>query len=345
MSLLSRWKTPAVALVLLAPLIGEVLNGATRLSYIAVFVLQIAVWGCGALIIREGALRWRGGWTSILLLGLALATAVELLILQTSLAPIPWLGLASIPVYDRVWGVNWYWLWFMLGYEAVWIVLVPILVTELIFPAQRHEPWVGRRGLTAAAVAFGIGSLALWGLWTQMAVTEAFKQPKYWPPATALAVGMLVTIALILAARLVGTARAATVPATGGTPSPWTVFAGAMALGFPWWVLITLVFVPQAALPLWIPLAGGLAWAAAAFTLVRHWSRADGWGERHRWALAFGALLVCMAAGFLGSNTWPATDVVAKAILNVIAVERMIALARRIWTEPKGHGRLARTAV
>ena len=36
-----RPRTPAVTLLLLAPLVGEVLNGATRLSFIFVFVTQI----------------------------------------------------------------------------------------------------------------------------------------------------------------------------------------------------------------------------------------------------------------------------------------------------------------
>jgi hypothetical protein len=55
-----------------------------------------------------------------------------------------------------------------------------------------------------------------------------------------------------------------------------------------------------------------------------------GWRDIHRWALIFGALLVSMTAGFLGSSTWPRTDVVAKAILNVVAVSCLIALAPSI---------------
>jgi hypothetical protein len=95
--------------MLLAPFVGEVLNGATRVSFIFAFIPQILVWGCGALVARELVQRWRGGWTSIVLLGLALSIAGEVLILQTSVAPIPWLQMLSIPVYDRISGVNWLW--------------------------------------------------------------------------------------------------------------------------------------------------------------------------------------------------------------------------------------------
>ncbi|HTE49772.1 MAG TPA: hypothetical protein VK698_02780, partial [Kofleriaceae bacterium] len=115
---------PVLTLLLLAPIVGEVLSGATRLSYIIVLIPEIMVWGCGALLVREAVRRWRGGWISMLVLGLALAVAEELVIQQTSLAPLPWLG--DLPAYGRVWGVNWVYFLFMLGYEATWIVLVPV---------------------------------------------------------------------------------------------------------------------------------------------------------------------------------------------------------------------------
>src|SRR6185503_15579595 len=96
-----RWRpnTPAVTLIIISPLIGEVLNGATRISYIFAFLPQLMVWGCGALIIREIAHRWRAGWPTIIMLGLTLSLVAEVLVLQTSVAPLPWLQMMSIPLY------------------------------------------------------------------------------------------------------------------------------------------------------------------------------------------------------------------------------------------------------
>ena len=131
---------PALALVALAPMIAEVLSGATRLSYIFVLIPEMMVWGCGALLIREVVRRWNAGGTSLLLLGLALSVAEEFIIQQTSLAPLPWLG--STPVYSRQWGVNWLFFLFMLGYESVWVVVVPVQLTELIFPERRNDLWL-----------------------------------------------------------------------------------------------------------------------------------------------------------------------------------------------------------
>jgi hypothetical protein len=77
---------PAFTLLILAPVVAEVLGGATRLSFIFVLIPEIMVWGCGALIAREVVRRWQGGWTSTLLLGLGLSIAEEFIIQQTSLS-------------------------------------------------------------------------------------------------------------------------------------------------------------------------------------------------------------------------------------------------------------------
>jgi hypothetical protein len=65
--------------------------------------------------------------------------------------------------------------------------------------------------------------------------------------------------------------------------------------------------------------------------VIRRWTRGHGWSHRQRWALAFGALLTCMRAGFLGSSLWPPIDLVGKAALNTIAIALMVILARSVW--------------
>src|SRR5262249_49942034 len=94
---------------------------------------QIGVYGCGALIIRALARHRRRGWVAILLMGLAFAIVEECLILQTALAP---LFIAADPqhIYGRTLGVNWVYLLFTLGYESIWAIVLPIQLTELLFP-------------------------------------------------------------------------------------------------------------------------------------------------------------------------------------------------------------------
>jgi hypothetical protein len=129
---------PALTLAVLSPLIAEVLSGATKFSVIFALVPEILTWGCGALLIRELVRRWRGGWTSMLLLGLGISIAEEFVIQQTSLAPLPFPG-AQVH-YGRAMGVNWIYFLFMLGFESVWVVLVPVQVTELLFRRRGREP-------------------------------------------------------------------------------------------------------------------------------------------------------------------------------------------------------------
>ena len=90
--LAKRYRGPIWTLLILAPVIGEVLSGSTRLSVLFVLIPEIMVWGGGALLCRELVRRWRAGATSLLLLGLALSIAEEFIIQQTSIAPLPFPG-------------------------------------------------------------------------------------------------------------------------------------------------------------------------------------------------------------------------------------------------------------
>src|SRR5215468_9833948 len=132
----SVWKRalPALTLVLVAPLVAEVLPGATRFSSLFVLPVEMCMWGGGALLIRYAVRRWRLGWRNMLLLALALALAEECLIQQTSLAPMV-LKLKG-QVYARGHGVNYVYLLWALVYESVFVVFLPIHLVELLFEKQ-----------------------------------------------------------------------------------------------------------------------------------------------------------------------------------------------------------------
>ncbi len=318
---------PAIALMVLAPVVAEVLSGATRVSFLIVLIPEIMVWGCGALLIREIVQRWRGGWTSVLLLGLALAVAEEFIIQQTSIAPLPWL---SGQAYGRAFGVNWVYFLYMLGYESVWVVVVPIQLTQLMFPERRREKWLRTGGLITSSLVFLLGSFIAWFTWTQRARPIVFHAPKYAPPPALILAGLL-------AIALLGAAAWALRGITNGeatlsrqAPNPWLVGIGTFLLGLPWWVLIAIVFIPNVPIPPTVPLALGLLWAIAAYVAIRRWSSGADWGDVHRWTMVFSAILVCMLGGFGGSSAWPRIDLIGKAVLNVIAVVCLLALARKL---------------
>jgi hypothetical protein len=331
---------PALTLALLAPLTAEVLSGSTRLSFLFVLLPEIMVWGCGALLIRELVRRWRAGGVSLVLLGLALAVAEEWVIQQTSLAPLPFTHIQ----YGRLWGVNWIWFLFFLAYECVWVVLVPVQVTELIFRKRRGDPWLSRAGLIITSVLFVVGSFIAWFLWTHIARPKTFHVPMYQPPAVQIILGVLMIAALVLAAhslRRVGSPAPpqATPQATPSRSAPpvWLAFLAALLFGVPWYALMSLIFGGKRLGPFWVPMLVGALWAAMAWTLLHRWTSSRNWSALHRWALCFGATIVVMGCGFLGSGSWSRKDLIFKIVLNVLAIAGFILLAFRLRQSSVHH--------
>jgi hypothetical protein len=318
---------PAWTLVFLAPFIAEVLSGATKVSILFALVPEMMVWGCGALLIREMVRRWGGGWPSLLMLGLGLSIAEEFIIQQTSLAPLPFPGV--LEHYGRVAGVNWIYFLFMLGFESVWVVLVPVAVTEMIFAKRRAELWLRTRGMVIVSVVFLLGCRIAWYAWIKRARPMVLHVPDYHPAITTILAGLLAIALLAVEAYLVrGTGQ--TIAARSAPPA-WAMGLVTPVLGFPWYVLMAFVFAPKTPrVAFWVPLAAGIVWAGIAYALFRRWTSSPQWGELHTWASAFAATVVCMLAGFLGSSTWLRMDFYGKIALNVIAVVGFLMLLRAV---------------
>ncbi len=323
-----RHLAPAFTLIFLAPFIAEVLSGATRVSFIFAFVPEMMMWGCGALIIRDLVKRWHGGWTSVLLLALALAVFEECVVQQTSLAPLPWPAISAD--YGRAYGVNWIYFLYMLGYETVWVVAVPIQVTELIFPEWREERWLRNGGMATSVVVFLMGAAIAWYAWIKRARPMVFHAPYYDVPQSMIDVFLVVIATLMLLAFLMRDVERADAT-TRTAPPPWSMVAAAMLFGFPWYRLMVLIFGERSTQPFWVSMALGAAWGGLAYFLIRYWSVGRGWNDKHRWGLTFGAVLVCMIAGFSGSSTWPRMDLIGKCVLDVLAVIGFVLLAWWLW--------------
>jgi hypothetical protein len=322
------WR-PALTLAILSPLIAEVLSGATKFSVIFALVPEILTWGCGALVIRELVRRWRGGWTSMLLMGLGISIAEEFVIQQTSLAPLPFPG--ALVHYGRAWGVNWIYFLFMLGYESVWVVLVPVQVTELLFSRRRDEPWLRIWGLIIAAVLFLLGSRIAWYAWIKRVRPMIFHLPPYHPGALIIGSGVLAIALLALLAYAVRRVGTGAPNPLHGAPPAWLVLVLGFVLGCPWYALMSFVFRPKPSqIPFGVIMAAAVVWAVLVYLLIARWVHAARWNNVHPWALSFGATLLCMAAGFMGSNTWKPIDLYGKAVLNLLAVIAFILLLTRL---------------
>ncbi len=324
----TRYRASIWTLLILAPVIAEVLSGSTRLSILFVLIPEIMVWGGGALLCRELVRRWGAGATSLLCLGLALSIAEEFIIQQTSIAPLPFAGANAD--YGRYAGVNWLYFLFMLGFESVWVVLVPVQVTELIFPDRREQTWLRRRGLIATIIAFLVGCRIAWYGWTQQARPRLHAAP-YHPPAMLMLIGLAAIGVLIGMAWVLRGFGHCGQSDSRQPAKPWLIGLVVCFLGAAWFELIGLIFAPHQAFAVWISLTTGLTWAILSFALVRYWSGAEGWRDIHRFALSFGAVFGCMAISDVSAAGWTRMDLIAKFIFQFLAVAGFLLLARRVW--------------
>ncbi len=204
----------------------------------------------------------------MLLLGLALAVAEECIIQQTSLAPL--VGVDPDHAYGRSLGVNWpYFLW-ALGYESIWVVLLPVQLVELIFPERRDETWLRSRGLVISAVVFALASFFAWFTWTQLYLPSLPQAPYHVPLSS---IGLAVVAIVLLSAVALGPFRLTwqQPQTTRPAPAPPLVGLAAFMLALPWFALIFLAYGVVPNLPVAIPMTLGVALAVVAFGLIARW--------------------------------------------------------------------------
>jgi hypothetical protein len=314
---------PVIALFILSPFIAEVLFGASPISNLGALLPVIPLYGGGAVLIRELARRRDAGWGRVALLGAAYAMIEEGLALQSMFNP----SLFNAAGYGgRALGVNWVWSEWTIGYHIVWSITLPILLTEVLFPARRTGPWLGRVGATLFGVLYALGALAL------AAIFRLFVAPGFQAPIVLLAAAALVIVVLVALALGWPTAplRARTATATRRAPSPWLVglvtFLGAAA----WFVLLNL---PQAwrlgALVL-APMLGVLLLVTIVVMLIRRWSASAAWSDLHRLALAWGTLLVVMGIGFFRITAGNPVDQLGQGIASVVAMVLLALFTRQV---------------
>ena len=146
-----RPRFPVLALLLLAPSIPELLTGSTPITTLFLnppafaisFTGDVALYGTGALLIREFTVAFRKGWASTLLLGAAYGIAEEGFAVHTffeiSGSPVGALG-----SYGHLWGVNWLWALGLTVFHATYSIALPILLTQLWFPEVKDARWLDR---------------------------------------------------------------------------------------------------------------------------------------------------------------------------------------------------------
>jgi len=322
---------PALTLMVMAPLLAEVLPGATRLSSLFVLPIEICVWGGGALLIREAVRRWHLGWRHTLLLALALAVAEECVIQQTSLAPMI-LQIKGV-AYARALGVNYvYFLW-ALVYEAVFVVFLPIALVELLFPQRRTERWLGPVGLSVVPVYFLLGAFLAWFSWTRVARPKVFHVPVYTPSPAAFMLAFLAIAGLAYAALGGPRFRLARASASLGAPPAWLAATAGALWAVLWYGLVLLGFGVAPAFPPAVAVGAGLLLAAAPLVLLPRWAAHPGWRDGHTGAVICGTMTGAMLVSFLGFIGALRMDLYFKIAIDLAAIGGMFLLGRQLRPE------------
>jgi hypothetical protein len=274
---MKRFLTPATILFFLSPAIGELLSSSSPPAEFFnpfILLLQAALYGSGALLVRELAHRWGKGWSTVILLGAAYGIVEEGLAVKSFFDP-SWVDLGPGGDYSRWLGVNWVWSVGLTFYHAVISIGIPILLVTVLFPAERDRPWLSRRGLRWIAVLFVAVTVFI-----NLALTP------YRPSLLAHLVCLGAILALGVWARRTPWPR----PAVESAPlrSPWRL--GLTGLGATFGLFFLLWFLTALKIPPVVWMALALAYAAFLWSRLGRLSTASGWGQRHSLALASGAL-------------------------------------------------------
>lgn len=322
---------PAITLIFLAPLVTEILPGATRFSSLFVFPVQICVWGGGALLIRYIVRRWQLGWNSMLFLALVLSVAEEFLIQQTSIAPMV-IHLKGV-TYARAFGVNYVYLLWALIYESVSVVILPIYLTELIFPERKKDLWISKGGVILFSILFLLGSFAAWFTWTQIARVKVFHVPAYKPTFG------LVVIAIIVIAFLVfmATGKFASKSLLSKQKLNLPAISILMASGGLWSILlfglVLLGFGIQPSFPPIIAVCVGLILVFAPVYFLPRWINNPGWDRMQTFSVIFGVMLGSILITFVGFIGAVPKDLYFKIIMDALAIIFLITLGFKIRRE------------
>jgi hypothetical protein len=296
-----------MSLYLLSPVIAELVLGASPpINFVLLSWSLIPMYGGGAILIRELALRWGRGWPTIIALGIAYAIAEEGIAVRTFFDPTA-PALSGLKDYGWIFGANWVWIVGLCLYHAFVSIGLPIMLVSMSFPDRAKEPWVSDRWLRLAGLGF-VTIVVFWLVAYQRPVDGRYVMA---------ALAVIAWIALI-AYRLPDDVSIG--PGKGEVPSPRTV-AIVVACSV---IAIFLMSVTRGLGQPPLLVAGEMLAIAAtcAFCLAR-WTARPGWSDRHRFAMAtgvfawmilfspfvelsggLGQVLVALVTAWLTRRTW-----------------------------------------
>jgi hypothetical protein len=124
------------------------------IAYPPSLLFNVALYGSGALLIREASVRWRKRWAAVLLLGGAYGVGEEGFAAKTMINPnSPIIGNQA---YSQWMGINWVPLAALTIFHAAFSIMIPILLVELLFPETKGRRLLGNPGMGITMIVYGL---------------------------------------------------------------------------------------------------------------------------------------------------------------------------------------------
>ena len=294
--------------------------GLDWMSSIFVFPLEFIIWGGGVIVVRALVRRQRLGWANLLLLAVAFSLSEELLIHQTSLAPVI-IKLKGVE-YARAFGVNYVYLTWALLYEVIFVVFIPVALVELVFYDRREESWLNAAGGRSSA-CFLCRPVSWRGFCGR---TLCARKCCTW--IVYCADDILIVSAAVIGFCLVGdwSSGARLAEKSQSLRPPWPpamfVLSGLSSVVIYFLILLGFGIWPEFPPPAAVVI--GVAVAAVIVGLLPRFCAHEKWGVWHTIAVLYGAMLTMMGVFFFGFQGSTPIDFYGKVVVDLIAVVWMV---------------------
>jgi len=196
---------PLLFLLFLTPGIPEYLSASSQLTLLVIspplffglLLANLGLYGSGVILIREAMIRWKKGWASVFLLGVAYGIVEEGLALWTLFNPLAQ-PVGVLGFYGHWLGVNWVWTVGLLIFHSVYSIGLPIFLFGLVFPEMKSKSLVSGTGVTFSILGLIIDCFALFVL------ESVIFQPYNPGGGLMLFSGIVITILVVAARKLPG---------------------------------------------------------------------------------------------------------------------------------------------
>jgi hypothetical protein len=331
-----RNRKAAWTLALLTPVIAELAFGSTPLHFAYLLLLWLPIYGAGILLIREAVTRTGRGWPSIIVLGLAYEIAEDGLGLQALTSPHLYHAADWAP---QIFGFNIaYWILNAI-YHIVFSAIIPIFITNLLFPAFKDRPYLKKGGLVWVML------FALIGVGMLRGSVPPSQDPGYTAPVAVLIGCVVAIIALaVIALRFMPRKQPSPMNDTAVPSSKQLVLTGVVSTVVVFGLMYPFAGAHQ---PLfthgywaYIPIAIGTLLAVYVYKTIRSWGQSKLWNTRLALALAGGALVGHTIFGLVAAHL----NVIDRIGLGIILVIMAWLLYRLYRKQPTVSAEPAITA-